>query len=236
MSSGAFLIRFLLGLAGTIAALSLPLAFAFSSAGPEAHAPGAGAEGHAFAFSALVGPSAGSRIEPRFSTVAGALVGKRVAVRCWSSADWHRLMRRESAYTGGKLNAATLGFAPIGGTRINLAPTVCNGLVDLADTRARPTDDAGRLRLASALVTLAHEPQHSRGVTNEAVAECAAIQLAPTAAAQLGFDRAYATSLLRTYWRHYADELPNYRSFECRKGGALDLRRPDSIWPRSPLA
>jgi hypothetical protein len=36
---------------------------------------------------------------------------------------------------------------------------------------------------------------------------------------------------VRTYWRHYAEELPAYRSAECRQGGKLDLGRADSIWP-----
>jgi hypothetical protein len=36
---------------------------------------------------------------------------------------------------------------------------------------------------------------------------------------------------VRAYWRHYGEELPAYRSAECRQGGKLDLRRAESIWP-----
>ena len=179
----------------------------------------------------IAGLSVESRIEPRFGAIASMLAGKHVEVRCWSSADWPLLMREESTYTHGKLNSGTLGFAGIGGKRINLAPAICDGLVDLAHPGARPTDESTRLRLASALVTLAHEPQHSRGIATEAVAECNAIQLAPETAAELGIDGAYAASLVQTYWRHYGDELRQYRSSDCRKGGALDLHRADSIWP-----
>ena len=108
---------------------------------------------------------------------------------------------------------------------------MCDGLVDLAYDHARPLDDVGQLMLAAAIVTLSHEPQHSKGIAQEFVAECSAIQLAHTTAVRLGASAAYAASLVHAYWRHYGEELPAYRSAACRKGGNLDLRRADSIWP-----
>jgi hypothetical protein len=179
----------------------------------------------------IAGETEQSRLEPRFGRIASTLAGKQLEVRCWSDADWHRLIREESSYTHGKLRASTLGFAGIGGARVNLGPTVCGGLVDLAYTRARPTDDAGQLMLAAAVVTLSHEPQHSIGIAEESVAECNAIQLANGTAIKLGASPAYAAELVRTYWRHYSEELPAYRSPDCRQGRELDLGRADSIWP-----
>jgi hypothetical protein len=179
----------------------------------------------------IAGDVGQSRVEPRFGRVASGLAGKQLEVRCWSGADRHRLIREESSYTHGKLGANTLGFAGIGGTRTNLGPSVCDGLVDLAYRRARPTDEAGQLMLATAVVTLSHEPQHSEGIAEESVAECNAIQLANGTAIKLGASPAYAAELVRTYWRHYGEELPAYRSSECRRGGELDLGRADSIWP-----
>jgi hypothetical protein len=179
----------------------------------------------------IAGDTEQSRLEPRFGRIAGALAGKQLEVRCWSEADWRRLMREERSYTHGKLGPETLGFAGIGGARANLGPEVCGGLVDLAYERARPADEAGRLMLAAAVVTLSHEPQHSKGISRESVAECNAIQLANETAIKLGADPAYAAALVRTYWRHYAEELPAYRSPQCRQGGTLDLGRPTSIWP-----
>jgi len=85
--------------------------------------------------------------------------------------------------------------------------------------------------LAAAIVTLSHEPQHSKGIAEQFVAECSAIQLANTTAIRLGASAAYAASLVHTYWRHYREELPAYRSADCHKGANLDLRRADSIWP-----
>jgi hypothetical protein len=218
VSSTGFLIRFLLGLAGSVAVLSILLGPVLSTAAAEGGGP------------VTAGRPTESRIEPRFSRVASRLAGKQVEVRCWSRSEWPRLMRNESASTRARLTSATLGLAEIGGTRINLSPTVCAGLVDLI-ARQRPLYELGQLRLAAALVTLAHEPQHSKGIANEAVAECDAIQVATKAAVDLGVSRSYVTMLIRTYWLHYNDELPAYRSAECRQGGALDLPRADSIWP-----
>jgi hypothetical protein len=179
----------------------------------------------------IAGDVGQSRVEPRFGRVASALAGKQLEVRCWFGADWRRLIREESSYTNGKLGANTLGFAGIGGTRVNLGPAVCDGLVDLVYRRARPTDEAGQLMLAAAVVTLSHEPQHSIGIAVESVAECNAIQLANETAIKLGASPAYAAALVRMYWRHYEEELPSYRSSECRRGGKLDVGRADSIWP-----
>jgi hypothetical protein len=180
----------------------------------------------------VIGGTTGlSRVEPRFGQIASALARKQVEVRCWSAADWRRLMREEQTYTRGQLGSETLGFAGIDGSRINLAPSVCDALVELAYKGARPTDEAGRVLLASAVVTLSHEPQHTKGISEEAVAECNAIQSANRTAMNLGASPAYAATLVRTYWRHYAEELPAYRSPECSKGMALDLGHADSIWP-----
>lgn len=179
----------------------------------------------------IAGESEQSRLEPRFGRIASALAGKSLEVRCWSASDWHRLMREERSYTHGKLGSGTLGFAGIGGARISLGPAVCAALVDLTYKLAQPRDEVGQLMLATAVVTLSHEPQHSKGIAEEFVAECNAIQLANETAIELGASRAYAATLVRTYWRHYGDELPAYRSVECRKGGRLDLGRAESIWP-----
>ena len=187
--------------------------------------------GEVRALPVIAGETEQSRVEPRFGGIASALAGKAVEVRCWSRADWSQLMREESTYTQGQLGSDTLAFAGIGGTRINLGPAVCTGLTELAYKRVRPTDEAGELFLASAVVTLSHEPQHSKGIADEFVAECNAIQLANGTAIKLGATPAYAAALVRTYWRHYAEELPAYRSAECRQGGKLDLRRAESIWP-----
>jgi hypothetical protein len=178
----------------------------------------------------IAGASGLSRVEPRFGRVASLLAGKDVEARCWSRRDWPQLMREESTYTGGQLGVRTLGFAAINGKRVNLAPDVCDGLARLAYGGLRSQDERDRYTLATAVVTLSHEPQHSKGISREADAECNAIQVAHRAAMSLGATRAYATTLVLAYWTRYDQELPAYRSSECRPGGALDLGYADSIW------
>jgi hypothetical protein len=186
--------------------------------------------GEARALPVIAGATRASRVEPRFGRLASALAGKPVQVRCWSRGDWAHLMQEERAYTNGQLGDGTLAFASIGGGRINVGPAVCAALVDLTYRHLRPVGESARLTLATGVVTLSHEPQHSRGIADEATAECYAIQLANRTAVDLGASVDYAAALVRAYWAHYADELPAYRSPECREGGALDLRRADSIW------
>ena len=176
----------------------------------------------------IAGPARISRIEPRFGRIASVLAGKDVDARCWSRRDWAQLMREESTFTGGQLGLGTLGFAGINGSRVNLAPQVCAQLVELAYGGARRVN---RYALATAVVTLSHEAQHSKGIAREAEAECYAIQVAQRVASQLGAGRQESASLVRAYWRHYAEELPAYRSTDCRHGGSLDLGYADSIWP-----
>jgi hypothetical protein len=177
------------------------------------------------------GESTTSRIEPRFGGVASWLAGKRVEVRCWSRPDWIRLLREEKAFTRHGIDDDTLGFAGIDGNRVNFAPDICDGLAALTYGSARPASATTRFRLAAAVVTLAHEPQHSGGVAVEAEAECYAIQRAAETAGRLGVASDYARELAELYWAHYDLELPLYRSGECRDGGTYDLRRDTSTWP-----
>jgi hypothetical protein len=67
--------------------------------------------------------------------------------------------------------------------------------------------EPARLTLATGVVTSSHEAQHSRGIADEATG------------ARLRSDACTEVA-----------ELPAYRSPGCREGGALDLRRADSIW------
>jgi hypothetical protein len=106
-----------------------------------------------------------------------------------------------------------------------LPPRRAGNLVALAYHHVRPTDPERVRLLAAAVVTLAHEAQHSRGIANEAVAECDAIHAARRTARALGVEDHYARLLVRTYWAHY-DELPSaYRSAACN-GATLGLQAP----------
>jgi hypothetical protein len=129
------------------------------------------------------------------------------------------------------IDEGTLGFAGISGSRENLSPEVCGSLGRLAYRHELPRAGAAELRLAGAVVTLTHEPQHSKGIALEAEAECNAIQLMRGTAVALGATPAYASKLQALYWSHYDQELPTYRSTECRDGGRYDLRPGDPTFP-----
>jgi hypothetical protein len=179
----------------------------------------------------VAGAAVESHVDPKFSRIASKLAGKAVEARCWSRVDWTRLLREEKAYTMHHIDDDTLGFAGINGTRDNLSPEVCDSLGQLAYERWMPTAPSAKLLLAGAVVTLSHEPQHSKGIAVEAQAECYAIQLMKDTAVGLGATPEYAASLQRAYWQHYDQELPAYRSPACSNGSSYDLRKSDPSFP-----
>jgi hypothetical protein len=173
-----------------------------------------------------------TRIEPLFGEVASALVGTEVEARCWSPADWARLMREMKTFTAGRLHPDTVGFTGFGDQRVNLSSEVCGGLVALAYEKRRPIEGFEVVEIALGVSILMHEAQHASGVFNEAVAECLGIQQIRAAAERLGADERYARGLALTYWHELYPTLPRfYRSRDCRDGGGLDQHPSSSMWP-----
>jgi hypothetical protein len=163
-----------------------------------------------------------SRIDPRYGRAASAVVGANVEVRCWSKRDWPKLLKEERLLGAPTFRSGAAGVTRIGGTRINLAPPVCLALDLVVYEMRRPSGGQARLAAAFALVTLAHEAQHAKGVVEEPKAECYGMQLADETARELGIEPRYADTLPATYWAHYPlDEV--YASKECRNGGEFDL-------------
>jgi predicted component of type VI protein secretion system len=109
---------------------------------------------------------------------------------------------------------------------------VCSNL-DALLTGDRPELADLALRAAASLVILTHEGTHFTSVgSNEAVAECRAMQNAHKVAAAMGIDEDYARQLARLYWEElYAPGDPLYGSPECRDGGTLDVNPDDPAWP-----
>jgi hypothetical protein len=86
-----------------------------------------------------------------------------------------------------------------------------------------------------ALLALAHESYHLRGVLNEAATQCYGIQAVARTAERLGAtdseakiasDYAWATT-----YPGFAATYPEYGSPDCRPDGALDLTPGDGRWP-----
>jgi hypothetical protein len=183
-------------------------------------------------------PSGVSHIEPTYGHAAFAAGNIGTEVRCWSVADWEK---RESEWAGrggralGEWGAYTNRWGPSipNAYRIQLSPSICATLARLAygDVPARldPWPEA----LAWSVSALAHEAQHAAGITDEATAECSAVQKIAITAQALGRSASEGRYLADLYWRE--SYLPRgkgpYRSDECRDGGRLDLNPETSAWP-----
>jgi hypothetical protein len=119
-----------------------------------------------------------------------------------------------------------------------LRPDMCTRLVrfmrnptEMNGCLASRSCDIEVFRSAEALTVLAHESYHLRGLQNEAVVQCYAMQAVPRAARALGANPEGAQALAsREYSAGYPHMPPAYRSPGCRPGGALDLS-PAPDWP-----
>lgn len=173
-----------------------------------------------------------SRVEPRFSRVAAVLSGvPATVVRCWSRADWVALIAERGAYTGGAVDLRADGFVS-GGTRVNLAPRMCERLVPFVYENRRPMRGKVKLQLANTVLTLDHETVHVAPGGDEAVATCYGLQRMRRAAVLLGAPPSYADSLAELAWSGlYPYGLAKYHSSECKDGGKLDLNPRSAVWP-----
>jgi hypothetical protein len=160
------------------------------------------------------------REEDRLSTVASRLVGSPVKVHCQS-------LGRELVDLGSELGYVKWGpdGVPEHETLIKRGP--CRELhAYLASAKLQPSDDQ-----VIAVHVLTHESMHMRGVTDEAAAECAAMQRDAETAKLLGADQAHALALARRYWLVMYPRMPDdYRNGSCAPGGALDEHLPDAPW------
>jgi hypothetical protein len=82
-----------------------------------------------------------------------------------------------------------------------------------------------------AVHVLTHEAMHMAGITDEGLAECAAVQRDARTAVLLGAPAGPARALAGAYWRGVYPYLPGgYRSAGCIPGGPLDEHLPDPPW------
>jgi hypothetical protein len=163
-----------------------------------------------------------SRVEPKLSRVASALVGQKIEVRCWSQRDWRRLIEDRAASSPHEF----AGIAAEGGP-VDLAPEACGPLV----TAVYRTRGEGLLA-AYAVGIFAHELEHVRGEMDEETAECHGMQRLAAVARRFGYSAAESRRLARVYWTDiYPDPERGYRTSDCRDGGELDLRPRSPVWP-----
>jgi hypothetical protein len=174
-------------------------------------------------------------LQSRLSAVATEIAERPVGVRCpgW----WGRLLSPADTNAGAvqvdadgrvadhtelrKVTCAELEAVLEGGREEQLA------------CAARSTscgDDVQRT--AWAVNTLAHEAIHLRGILDEGITECYAVQHVALAAQRLGATPAQARNLALLHWETGVPQLPEqYRAQDCGDGAPLDLRPDDPVWP-----
>ena len=171
-----------------------------------------------------------SRIEPLFSRVASGVVGRPVEVVCWSREEWPTIRREWGAYIG----TTDLGaFAHYGDDRVYIGPEYCEGLVDLAYRRRRPTSGDEQQKIADGVSTLGHEAEHLvAAAADESETECYGMQDIRRIARRLGASPEYAAGLAEVYWDELYETLPDdYVSSDCRDGGIWDRNDTSPVWP-----
>jgi hypothetical protein len=83
-----------------------------------------------------------------------------------------------------------------------------------------------------AVDVLAHESWHLRGVIDEGVTECRALQSMAWTAQQLGATAEQGRALAKAQYEGAYREMPDaYRDSRCEDGGELDLRPDDERFP-----
>jgi hypothetical protein len=174
----------------------------------------------ALALAAMVPSYLRHREEDTLSSVAGTLVGASVKVHC-------QTFGQTFFQVGGELGYVKWGPGGVPEHQTYIMRGPCGELRNyLHSNKHHPSNDQ-----IVAVHVLTHESMHMRGITNEADAECAAMQRDAETAELLGADPAEALALARVYWLNDYPQMPDdYRSGECHPGGALDEHLSMAPW------
>lgn len=159
-------------------------------------------------------------LERDLSRIASKLVGEPVRVHC------QRGLKDLVDVTG---NAGYVPY-PADGAQPDetfLRKDTCESI---ASYRQHPNDPSSITEVVGVHV-LTHEVAHLRGIRDESLAECQAMQRDAQTAQLLGADEEVAARLAGAYYRSvYPSMPPLYVDPECRRSGALDERLPGSPW------
>jgi hypothetical protein len=160
------------------------------------------------------------QLEDRLAAAAGILVGNPVEVHCQTAGQEFVDVTSELGYVrygpDGVPERATL-----------IKHAQCTDLSRYLRSHGDHPDDGQVV----AVHVLTHEAMHMAGITDEARAECLAMQRDAKTARLLGASPQQAAKLARRYWREFYPRMnDDYRSAECRPGGQLDQASPDAPW------
>ncbi len=154
----------------------------------------------------------------RFSDEASRIAEKPVTIRCDESRD----------YVGSVQHAD--GVAYVGGDRAYLTPERCYDLYRLAFE-----EEVTFSQTARALAVLTHEAWHLRGVSDEGVTECYALQSGVEVGRRLGLSEDTARRMMRQQLTENqlrgAGSLEYRVPADCRNGGRLDLDQDGDRFP-----
>lgn len=155
-------------------------------------------------------------VESRLGAVASTIAGRDVEVHCPSALE-------ELVDISPNRGSVHFGADGQPGNYMELNAETCSALTNVAHGV-----DA---RVSKALHVLAHESWHLAGIQDEAKADCYGFQRVEFAALQLGAAPTDAQALARRAYVDRQETAPTeYRTYECRDGGALDLS-PSPNWP-----
>lgn len=161
--------------------------------------------------------------EHRLAVVAAAVSHRDVGVSC--PGFWTRLVEITP-------NAGWVDFGADGRPDpvANLSSKTCERLERFARSDGTAPIDEGT---AMALVTLAHESFHLAGVTNEAEAQCYAIQMTEFTTERLGGSVRNARAAALWALSASPSVLPAeyWDPIRCRDAGPWDLRPDSAAWP-----
>jgi hypothetical protein len=156
--------------------------------------------------------------QDRLSREASLIAEKPTRIRCDESGE----------YVGAVQHAD--GIATVGGDLAYLTPERCHDLYRLAFE-----GEVTASQTARALVVLAHEAWHLRGVRDEGTTECYALQSAVALGQRLGLSEETARRLMRQQLVENAGRGGTGAEYvvppECRDGGALDLDPEGTAFP-----
>ncbi|MDW8339596.1 MAG: hypothetical protein RMM28_10710, partial [Thermoleophilia bacterium] len=157
-------------------------------------------------------------LEERLSVEASRIAGKPVTIRC------------DEGRAHVSLAQGIEGIARVGGTRAYLAPERCHDLYRLS-----VHGEVSGGRTARALIVLAHEAWHLRGVGDEGEAECYALQSGVELGRRLGLSEESARRMMRQQLVENALRDLGSAEYrvppECRDGDRLDLDPDDPRFP-----
>jgi hypothetical protein len=162
-------------------------------------------------------PRTRAAAEAEFSRLAAGIAGHRVRVSCDD---------RHVGYVQGDD-----GLAQVGGRQAWLATDICLALVQLQDGKLDPQSESA----SHAVVVLAHESWHLRGVGSESLANCFAYQSGVGVAEKLGVSPSTAEAMMREQLDEnstdYADDPAYLIPSSCSNGGRYDLHPSSSRFP-----